>query len=114
MCKSIDKFKFDHVVFCTTAPKPNTTSKDSVNHTLDHQAIENLTLQEAFAWKWRAFDPSASTTIKVVPYVEDALEYVRNLDIELAKKEKKVHALITGSVHLVGRALGVLENVDAL
>jgi folylpolyglutamate synthase len=28
--------------------------------------------------------------------------------------EPKVHAFITGSVHLVGRALGILEGVEAL
>jgi hypothetical protein len=90
-------------------------STDSVNRTLDYRVIEKLTLQEEFAWKWRAFDPSPTTTIKVVPYIEDALEYVRKLEAESVKEQKgEVHALITGSVHLVGRALGALEGVDAL
>lgn len=90
-------------------------SIDSVNRTLDYRIIEKLTLQEEFAWKWRAFDPSPTTTIKVVPYIEDALEYVRKLEAESAEEQKgDVHALITGSVHLVGRALGALEGVDAL
>jgi len=73
-------------------------------------------MQKAFAEKWKELDPS-STTINVLHSVEDALEYVRNLsagDSGEGKDGKKVHAFITGSVHLVGRALGALEGVDAL
>ena len=78
-------------------------------------------MQKSFAEKWRALDPEASTAIKVLPCIEDAFDYVRKLDSDSEAKEangekgsKEIHALITGSVHLVGRALGVLEGVDAL
>lgn len=78
-------------------------------------------MQKALAEEWHALDPSPSTTIKVLPGIEDAIEYVRNLAPALdeekefkANKEVEVEALITGSVHLVGAALGVLEGVDAL
>jgi folylpolyglutamate synthase len=74
-------------------------------------------MQKTFAEKWKELDHSSSTTINVIPSVEDALEYVRNLgggDSGEGKDGKKVHAFITGSVHLVGRALGALEGVDAL
>ena len=74
-------------------------------------------MQMAFAEKWKELDPSSSTTINVLPSVEDALEYVRNLSGEDpgdGKEGKKVNAFITGSVHLVGRALGALDGVDAL
>ena len=69
-----------------------------------------LDTQKKFARRWRELDPSASTTIKVLPGVEDAVQYVKNLE----QQDGKVHAFITGSVHLVGRALGILEGVDAL
>jgi folylpolyglutamate synthase len=71
-------------------------------------------MQKAFAEKWRALDPSPNTTIYVLPSVEDALEHVRKLDDFASEGKKEVHALITGSVHLVGRALGVLEGADAI
>lgn len=94
--------------------------KDFVNRAYDSVAIAGLTMQKSFAEKWRALDPQASASIKVLSCIEDAFEYVRmelndggeRTDGKDGRKE--VHALITGSVHLVGRALGVLEGVDAL
>jgi folylpolyglutamate synthase len=74
-------------------------------------------MQKTFAGKWNELDPSSSTAISVLPSVEDAFEYVRYLSggkSNDGKHGKKVHAFITGSVHLVGRALGALEGVDAL
>ena len=93
--------------------------RDFVNHALDSEVIASLMVQKSFAEKWRALDPDSSTTVKVLPCIEDAFEYVRTLDSGKGEKngegdDEEVHALITGSVHLVGRALGVLEGVDAL
>lgn len=67
-------------------------------------------MQKAFAEKWRSLDSNLETDVQVLPSVEDAFEYVRGL----ATDEVHAQALITGSVHLVGRALGSLESVDAL
>lgn len=67
-------------------------------------------MQKAFAEKWRSLDSSPDTDVKVLPSIEDAFEYVRSLSTDDAHAQ----ALITGSVHLVGRALGSLESVDAL
>jgi folylpolyglutamate synthase len=85
---------------------------DFVNSTYDNKAIACLTMQTSFAEKWQVLDSSADTEIKVLPYIEDALEYVKALDS--ATGDDKIDVLITGSVHLVGRALGALEGVDAL
>lgn len=73
-------------------------------------------MQKAFAEKWKSLDTLSKTTIAVLPSVEDAFEYIKNLSTEAGKKGEspQVHALITGSVHLIGRALGILEDVDAL
>lgn len=84
----------------------------------DSHAITSLSMQKSFANRWRTLqenpvvDSSTNTKIEVRPYVEDALEYVRVLDQQGDGGE--IDVLITGSVHLVGRALGVLEGVDAL
>ncbi|KAJ8070391.1 hypothetical protein OCU04_000767 [Sclerotinia nivalis] len=103
--------KFDHVIFCTTSiQKENASKKDFVNLSYDPKSISELTMQKAFAEKWRSLDSSPDTDVQVLPSVEDAFEYVRSLSTDDAHAQ----ALITGSVHLVGRALGSLESVDAL
>jgi folylpolyglutamate synthase len=50
-----------------------------------------------------------------VPTIQEALEYARALSTgDVSEGDAEVHALITGSLHLVGGALGVLEGVIAL
>lgn len=46
--------------------------------------------------------------------MEDAFEYVRKLGDTKGAGGTEVHAFVTGSVHLAGRALGALEVADAL
>ena len=70
-------------------------------------------MQKSFAEKWKTLD-SSETTIKVLPSVEDAVKYARRLAVKDEERGSEVHALITGSVHLVGRALGVLEGVNSV
>jgi folylpolyglutamate synthase len=120
--------KFDHVVFCTNVTyaengykkgtpflssifisrETTNTILDFVNKTYDPDAIAHLTVQKGFASTWSALDPSA--TVSVTASIESALEYVKNL----AKSEKEVQAFITGSLHLVGGALGLLEGKEVL
>jgi folylpolyglutamate synthase len=45
--------------------------------------------------------------------IEEAINKARSLS-EPLKNDEKVQALITGSLHLVGGALGILEKADAL
>ncbi len=66
-------------------------------------------MQRAFADKWKALDPSAN--VMLIPSIEEAINTARSL----AKDDgQKALALITGSLHLVGGALGILEGADAL
>lgn len=67
-------------------------------------------MQKEFAHKWDTLDGPG--VIKVLPGMDDAVEYVRSLKTKGDTSE--VHAFITGSLHLVGTALGYLEGVDAL
>lgn len=90
---------------------------ENFNAAIDSTEVSNLSLQYTFAERWRELDPSHSTTIKVLPFIEEVFEYVRNLNPGVGKDGKddaKKQVLITGSLHLVGRALGVLEGIDAL
>ncbi|KAG4430323.1 hypothetical protein IFR05_014194 [Cadophora sp. M221] len=114
--KSQKAVKFDHAIFCPTVPPSQASKKDHVNLSTDSSAVAGLTMQRTFAEKWRALDPSSSTTVHVLPSVEDAFDCVRELSSQSQAITEKgqVHALITGSVHLIGRALAILESAEAL
>ncbi|OTA63996.1 FolC bifunctional protein [Hypoxylon sp. EC38] len=104
---------FEHVVFCTNVTYAATGYKrDFVNHQYDPVAIKALTAQRAFAEKWSSLDPSAK--VIVVPTIEDAINHVRDLSKASLGEGETIQALITGSLHLVGGALGILEGADAL
>lgn len=70
-----------------------------------------MTLQREFADKWKTFDPLAE--ISVIPTIEEALNFAQGLSKDL-KEGETVQAFVTGSLHLVGGALGILEGADAL
>ncbi|KAM0284285.1 hypothetical protein ACHAQH_002076 [Verticillium albo-atrum] len=108
--KRADGTSFDYVVFCTNVTYSTGYKKDFVNNQYDPKAIEAMTVQHSFAEKWRALDPAAK--ISVIPTIEEALNFVESLG--KGSKEKRVQALVTGSLHLVGGALGILEGADAL
>ncbi|KAI1496115.1 tetrahydrofolylpolyglutamate synthase [Biscogniauxia marginata] len=108
---------FEHVVFCSNVTYAATGYKrDFVNRQYDPAAIRALTAQRAFADRWRRLDPAAR--VEVLPTIEEAIERVRALGRDLEGEGegegRKVRALITGSLHLVGGALGILEGADAL
>lgn len=69
-----------------------------------------MTQQRVFADRWKTLDPAAN--VLLIPSIEEAINTARGF----AEKGdgKKVQALITGSLHLVGGALGILEGTDAL
>ncbi|KAI2641079.1 tetrahydrofolylpolyglutamate synthase [Xylaria nigripes] len=103
---------FEHVVFCTNVTHKETGYKrDFVNHQYDPEAIKALTAQRGFAQTWAALDPSAK--IAVVPTIEEAIDHMRNIGTSV-DKEQKLQVLITGSLHLVGGALSILEDAEVL
>ncbi|GAP88765.1 putative folylpolyglutamate synthase [Rosellinia necatrix] len=103
---------FEHVVFCTNVTHAATGYKrDFVNYQYDPEAIKSLAAQHGFAERWAALDPEAKIT--VVPTIEDAINHVRGLGVSMSEGET-LQAFITGSLHLVGGALAILEGVDAL
>lgn len=68
-------------------------------------------MQHLFAERWATLDPKA--TITVVPSIEETINKTRDLASTL-KEGESVQVFITGSLHLVGGALGILEGADAL
>ncbi|CAG9955046.1 unnamed protein product [Clonostachys rosea f. rosea IK726] len=104
---------FSHVIFCTNITHAQTGYKrDFVNNQYDTREIESLAVQRRFAERWSSLDPEAS--VVVLPTIEQALTHVRELGVNMLNKDEKIQAFVTGSLHLVGGALGILENVDAL
>jgi len=73
---------------------------DLVSVGSDPDAITALTVQNALSRAWKDVDREAQT--HVVKTIEEAVGVVRSLDGD-------VHVLITGSLHLVGGVLEVLE-----
>lgn len=69
-----------------------------------------MSVQRRFAEKWASIDPACK--VVVLPTIEEALEYARAVGDGL--RAGKVQAYVTGSLHLVGGALGILEKSDAL
>lgn len=83
-----------------------------MNHQYNPADIEKMTQQRIFAEKWASLDTSAK--ILVIPSIEEAINTARGLANSEGEDGSKVQALITGSLHLVGGALGILEKADAL
>jgi folylpolyglutamate synthase len=105
--------RFSHVLFCTNVTYAHAGYKrDLVNRQVDANEIEHMTLQRRFADKWSAMDPVA--VVNVVPTIEEALERARALGAQLPVEGEAARVLITGSLHLVGGVLGILETADAL
>ncbi|KAH6960635.1 Mur ligase [Fusarium avenaceum] len=103
---------FDHVIFCTNVTYASSGYKrDFVNRQFDPAEIDKMTVQQRFAEKWTSLDPTS--TVKVMPTIEQSIDYARHVGDNLPEGET-VQALVTGSLHLVGGALGILEKADAL
>ncbi|KAI1334104.1 FolC bifunctional protein [Xylariaceae sp. FL0016] len=110
--KSQNQGSFNHVVFCTNVTHADTGYKrDFVNHQYDAREIRALTAQRAFAERWSSLDPSGKVII--LPTIEEAISYVRSLG-ECSENGDTVQVLVTGSLHLVGGALSILEGADVL
>lgn len=95
---------FQHVIFCT-----NTTYKDAgfkadlVSINTDSHAVETLMVQRELAQTWDEIDPSA--TVHIFPTIEEAVSKARDFG-----RTHKTDVLVTGSLHLVGGVVEVLES----
>ncbi|KAL2104684.1 hypothetical protein VUR80DRAFT_9862 [Thermomyces stellatus] len=93
-----------HAVFCTNVTyKDATTKPELANSNVDPEVVTRLTLQNALAEAWRALEPDAEAVVK--PSVEEAVKYLAD--------KGELQVFVTGSFHLVGGALSVLEGEDS-
>lgn len=109
-----DSHPFTHAIFCTnTTFKETGFRPDLVSVNINASDIESLKVQNNLATTWKAIDPTAQ--VEVVRTIEEAVALVRSYVVahQSASKqdeEDQVTALVTGSLHLVGGFLEVLES----
>ena len=99
---------FTHAIFCTnTTFKETGFRPDLVSVNTNRTDVEELSVQKGLAKTWAEIDPS--TEVKVVRTIEEAVQEVR----DMARDSWHVTALVTGSLHLVGGFLEVLETRES-
>ncbi|KAF2840522.1 FolC bifunctional protein [Patellaria atrata CBS 101060] len=102
---------FTHAVFCTNTTYPSGFNPDLISLNADSISVDALTVQNALAEMWKKLD--GATEVKVVKSIKDALDWCREVASTHGYQkgtDREVEVLITGSMHLVGGALEVLET----
>ena len=114
-----DPHPFTHVIFCTNQTFKETGFRpDLISLNSNSQAIHALEVQNRLAHTWRGLDVHAH--VHVVSSISEAVRCARDVAEEVqvqAEAEAQAQAqhvpvpvLVTGSVHLVGGFLEVLET----
>lgn len=110
--RSHDEPCFDHAVFCTNVTHAQMgRRRDLFNGQVDPEELEKMTAQRRLAQRWSELDPGAR--VVVLPTIDEGLGHARRLGQGLGPGGR-VLAYVTGSLHLVGGALSILEQADAL
>lgn len=100
---------FDRVIFCTSYSKASEGSRAFVNRQVDEKAVKQMTQQTKFAERWEQLQPGAE--IVLAHSVEEALGNARSLSQDLPQ-DQTVQVFVTGSLHLVGCVLAILEKEE--
>ena len=102
---------FTHAVFCTNRTwKETGFGPDLISINTNAQEVKALEVQKRLAETWKGIDPE--TQVVVRESIEEAVEWVRGLvgTTDSNGEDRKSMALVTGSTHLVGGFLEVLET----
>lgn len=105
---------FTHVIFTTNQTFSQGYKPDLVSINTNQQDVDTLAVQKALAHTWSDIDSSAE--VHVLRTIEEAIGTARAVAQSWAKDTEahtEVMVLITGSLHLVGGALEVLETQSA-
>ncbi len=101
-----DPHPFTHVVFCTNRTFVETGYKpDLISVNANAHAVQTLEVQNRLAQTWADLDAKAH--VQVVGSINEAVRWIRNI---ADAATTQVAVLVTGSVHLVGGFLEVLET----
>lgn len=116
--------RFQYVIFCTNITYKGSRYKlralvhtyglhadsdtvvDFVNKNTNPEVLKSLSLQKTLQGQWEKLDPDAE--VVALPTIEDARERVS----AISEEKGNVHALVTGSFHLVGGFLSIFEGED--
>ncbi|KAI4727160.1 FolC bifunctional protein [Aureobasidium sp. EXF-10728] len=104
-----DQKPFSHAFFCTNTTyaesgfRPDLTSINT-----NASDVETLSVQNALAETWRGLDKTCQ--VRVLRTVEEAVKAAREV---AGQQEEEVMVLATGSLHLVGGVVEVLEGGNA-
>ncbi|KAJ5778204.1 Folylpolyglutamate synthase [Penicillium odoratum] len=104
---------FTHALFCTNVTyKQAGYRPDLVSMNTNSDDVDHLRVQKSLAEAWTAIDPHAQT--QVFGTIEEAVDFARDLAAQerkvLQKDEAPVMTFVTGSLHLVGGFLDVIET----
>ncbi|CAD6574429.1 MAG: Folylpolyglutamate synthetase [Alectoria sarmentosa] len=105
-----DEQPFTHAVFCTNITfQEEGYRPDLMSMNTSSAAVERLDVQRGLAETWRDVDPEA--VVEVKGSIEEAVGWCRDIaEAEKRNGKEEVMVLVTGSVHLVGGFLEVLET----
>lgn len=102
---------FSHAVFCTNTTFQDTGFRpDLISVNTNASDVDEMKLQNQLAVTWKRIDPESD--VKVVKTIEEAVAIVREL-ASTKQDGDDVKALVTGSLHLVGGFLEVIETSGA-
>lgn len=105
---------FTHVVFCTNVPFVDAGYRpDLVSINTNAAAVEKLSVQNTLAETWKRLD--SKTEVVVKPTIEEAVHWCR--DVARTTQQdlgEEAMVLVTGSLHLVGGVIEVLETGEKL
>ncbi|KAJ5175250.1 Folylpolyglutamate synthase [Penicillium canariense] len=104
---------FTHALFCTNITyKQAGFRPDLVSMSTNADDLELLRVQKSLAATWNEIDPKAHT--QVFGTIEEAVDFARNVAAQARKAiqedEAPVMTFVTGSIHLVGGFLDVVET----
>lgn len=100
---------FTHVFFTTNQTFTEGYRPDLVSINTDKHEVDALAVQKALADTWSGIDGTAE--VRVLRTIEEAVSAARGVAREWANgTDAEVMVLVTGSLHLVGGALEVLES----
>ncbi|KAJ5273438.1 Folylpolyglutamate synthase [Penicillium angulare] len=104
---------FTHALFCTNVTyKQAGYRPDLVSMNTNTDDIDHLRVQKSLAEVWNSIDPHAQT--QVFGTIEEAVDFARDVAAQerkvLQKDETPVMTFVTGSLHLVGGFLDVIET----
>ncbi|KAF2857022.1 bifunctional protein folC [Plenodomus tracheiphilus IPT5] len=102
---------FSHVIFTTNQTFNQGYKPDLVSMNTNQQDVDSLAVQKALASTWSEIDASAE--VRVLRTIEEAVAAARAVARDHAKgagRDAEAMVLVTGSLHLVGGALEVLET----